>query len=111
MEGNSRMIDKRFFCFYFSLVFLNISCLSFVRNNCFQSSIITSSLIKRDKFIVTPRYIIEDVLPYGQNNISQIEDDGYSQSTGVISKVRNLFTRILPGKTQPGVLILVRHGM
>lgn len=109
------MIDSITFCFCFSLAFLYISCLGFVRQNCFQSSIITSAQIKRDKFIVSPRYIIEDVLPYGQNNISQIEDDGYSRDktmpNAVISKVRNLVTRILPGKIQPGVLILVRHGM
>lgn len=105
---------KLMFC-YICLLLLSFGCLGFVRINCFQSSITTSFQIQKNKFILTPRYIIEDVLPYGQNNISQIEDDGYSRdkimSIGVVSKVRNLLTRVLPSKTQPGVLILVRHGM
>ena len=80
----------------------------YVRINPFRRTISISTHEK-----VQPLYIIEDVLPFQQNNMSQIEDDGYSRDnvmTGVISRLRKIASRVIDGKKQPGVLILVRHG-
>ena len=64
------------------------------------------------KKVVSPRFVVENiqVLPY-HNNISQIEDDGYSRTKnrGIVPFFRGLVNRF-SGPNQPGYLILVRHG-
>ena len=76
----------------------------------------TSSSIALRKSALKPLFIKDDVLPFQSSNFSQIEDDGYEKShnafstRGAFNFVKGVASKVLRPK-QPGILILVRHGV